>query len=121
MESYITGSVCLAMLKEFHIPQLDADIVIFRQDGAPPHYRDGTSFLNETFPQRLIGRGGHIAWPPRSPDLTPLDLCIGGFVKEKVYVLPMPHNVQQLKERIRGAHVLVDEEFLAKMWQELEF
>jgi hypothetical protein len=94
MESSITGSVYLDMLTEFLIPKLDVDSMIFQQDGAPPHYhRDVTSFLNKTFPQRWVGRGGHIAWPPRSPDLTPLDFRIWGFVKDKVYVPPMPHNV----------------------------
>jgi hypothetical protein len=30
------------------------------------------SFLDETFPGRWVGRGGPTAWPPRSPDLTPV-------------------------------------------------
>jgi hypothetical protein len=30
--------------------------------------------LDVKFPGRWIGRGGPIAWPPRSPDLTPLDI-----------------------------------------------
>jgi hypothetical protein len=51
----------------------------------------------------------------------PLDFCIWGFEKDKVYVPPVPLNVQQLKERIRTAHALMDEEFLAKVWQEVEF
>jgi hypothetical protein len=33
----------------------------------------------------------------------------------------MPQNAQKLKERIRTAHALMDEEFLAKVWQEVEF
>jgi hypothetical protein len=33
--------------------------LIFQQDGAPPHYhRSVTDFLNETIPDRWIGRGG---------------------------------------------------------------
>ena len=34
--------------------------------------------LNNSFPQRWIGRDGPIAWPPRSPDLTPLDFFFWG-------------------------------------------
>jgi hypothetical protein len=45
----------------------------------------------------------------------PVDFWIWGFVKDKVYVPPMPQNVPQLKERIRTAHALVDEELLAKV------
>ena len=46
----------------------------FQQDGAPPHFGIHVrNYLNETFPGRWIGRRGSIEWPPRSPDLTPLD------------------------------------------------
>ncbi|KAG8289720.1 hypothetical protein J6590_098624, partial [Homalodisca vitripennis] len=44
------------------------------QDGAPPHYGlHVREYLNNIFPNRLIGRRGSIEWPPRSPDLSPLD------------------------------------------------
>ncbi|KAJ8948184.1 hypothetical protein NQ318_010457 [Aromia moschata] len=46
----------------------------FIHDGSPTHYSVGVrEHLNNIYPNRCIGRGGHIAWPPRSPDLTPLD------------------------------------------------
>ena len=58
----------------------------FQQDGAPPHFRICVrSYLEETFGERWIGQGGPIAWPPRSPDLTPLDFYAWGFMKEHVY------------------------------------
>jgi len=41
--------------------------------------------LNDTFPNRWIGRGGTINQPPRSPDLTPLDFCLWGLMKSEVY------------------------------------
>ncbi|OXU32204.1 hypothetical protein TSAR_007998 [Trichomalopsis sarcophagae] len=34
---------------------------------------------------RWIGRGGPIAWPPRLPDLTPLDFYLWGYLKDTVY------------------------------------
>jgi hypothetical protein len=37
-----------------------------------------------------FGRGGKIAWPPRSPDLTPLDFSVWGYIKEKGFVPPLP-------------------------------
>lgn len=50
----------------------------FQHDGAPAHYsalvRD---HLNRTFPGQWIGRGGPVRWPPRSPDLNPLDFFYG--------------------------------------------
>jgi hypothetical protein len=32
-----------------------------------------------------IGRSGPIQWPPRSPDVTPLDVCLWGWMKGEVY------------------------------------
>ena len=40
-----------------------------------------TQHLNDTFPNGWIGRGSTINWPPRSPDLTPLDFCLWGLMK----------------------------------------
>jgi hypothetical protein len=33
----------------------------------------------------FISRGGPTAWPPRSPDFTPLDVFAWGFIKDVVY------------------------------------
>ena len=58
----------------------------FQHDGAPSHYtRHVIQHLNDTFPNRWIGRGSTINWPPRSPDLTPLDFCLWGLMKSEVY------------------------------------
>jgi hypothetical protein len=52
---------------------------VFQHDRAPAHYsRLVTHHLNLTFPERWIGRGGHVQLPPRSPDLTPSDFCLWG-------------------------------------------
>jgi Transposase. len=45
----------------------------FQLDGCPAHFgRNVRNWLNTHFPEKWIGRGGIVAWPPRSPDLTPL-------------------------------------------------
>jgi len=41
--------------------------------------------LNDIFPNRWIGRGSTINWPPRSPALTPSDFCLWDFMKSEVY------------------------------------
>jgi hypothetical protein len=41
--------------------------------------------LNVNFPGWRIRRGGPISWPPRSPDLTPLDFFLWGYAKDQVY------------------------------------
>ena len=58
----------------------------FQHDGALPHYtRHVREYLNESFPNCWLGRDGPVAWPPRSPDLTPLDYYLWGHRKTLMY------------------------------------
>jgi len=58
----------------------------FQHDGAPPCYtRHVRECLNESFPNRWLGRGEPLAWPLRSSDLTPLDYYLWGHVTTLVY------------------------------------
>jgi len=41
--------------------------------------------------------------PPRSPDATPCDFFLCGYVKDQVYVPPLPASIPELKVRIRTA------------------
>jgi Transposase. len=61
-------------------PDIPEERIWFQQDGAPPHYGvQVREYLNNTFTGRWIGRRGTIEWPPRSPDLTPLDFFCGAI------------------------------------------
>lgn len=42
-------------------------------------------------------------WPPRSPDLTPLDFNVWGYVKDSVYVFCLLRILRELRENIRDA------------------
>ena len=42
-----------------------------------------------TFGEHCVGRGGPIAWPPRSPVLIPLDFCVRGYLKRSLYETPI--------------------------------
>jgi len=58
----------------------------FQHDRSPPHSsHEVRNFLNYHFPGRWVGRGGPHNWPARSPDLSPLDYCVWGWMKELVY------------------------------------
>jgi len=46
-------------------------------------------------------------WPPRSPDLTPYNFFLWGFVKDTVFVPPLPANLQDLRNRITATVALV--------------
>jgi hypothetical protein len=80
-ENTVNGVTYLAMLQNWFPPQMseDSQYVIFQHDGDSPHlHRDVRRFLNESLPQRWVGRVGKedLAlqfWPPRPPDLTPRD------------------------------------------------
>ena len=53
--------------------------------GSPHYSRLVREYLNASFPNRWLGRGGPFAWAPRSPDLTPLDYYLWGHIKTLVY------------------------------------
>lgn len=78
-ETNLNGEMYLDFLQH-NLPQQLDEIeeqrrreLIFQQDGAPPHFTaDVRQWLTENYPT-WIGRGGVVAWPPRSPDLNPLN------------------------------------------------
>ena len=78
--------------------------VVFQNNGPPPHFsKTARELLSAHFPpDRVIGRGYGQPWPPRSPDLSPLDYWFWGMLKSRVYHLRKPTNLQELKERIQA-------------------
>ena len=93
-DSNLTGNTYEVFLRN-ELPDLLEDIpltirsqIYFQHDGAPQHYtRHVREYLNESFPNSWLGRGGPVAWPPRSPDLTPLDYYLWRHMKTLVYKL----------------------------------
>jgi len=79
-----------------------------------------TDVLNKRFSNAWIGRGGPIPWPPRSPDLSPLDFFLWGYIKNIVYAEKI-RNIQHLQERIISAIATVTGDMIQKTWQEIEF
>ena len=67
----------------------------------PAHYANIVrNCLNDNLSGRWIGRRGSIELPARSPDLTPLDFSLWGYLKHKVYGNHII-SVQQLKQLIK--------------------
>jgi hypothetical protein len=54
-------------------------------------------------------------------NLTPMDFSFWGFVKDNVYIPPIPVDLQELRDRIVNATALVHVTFLGKLWVELEY
>lgn len=75
----------------------------FLQDGAPPHYnRLVRQHLDNVFGNKWIGRGGPVTWPPRSPDLNPLDFYLWGVMKSMVYTNEII-DIDDLRNRVQAA------------------
>ena len=47
-----------------------------------------------------MSKSGDLDWPPRTPDWTPPDFFLWGYLKSKVYV-NKPRTVEELKDNIR--------------------
>ena len=114
-DSNLTGNTHEVFLRN-ELPGLLEDIPLmirsqtyFQHDGAPPHYtRHMREYVNGSYPNCWLGRGGPVAWPQRSPDLTPLDYYLWGHMKTLVYETmvdsraALRHRIFAVAERIHN-------------------
>lgn len=118
----VTGDRYKRMLRYYLFPKLSnyPSDMIFQQDGAPPHYAIPVrQYLDHKLPNRWMGRGGPIPWPARSPDLTPCDFFLWGYLKDQVF-RELPQNIPDLKTKIRHAVESITEETLQKVFKNIE-
>lgn len=100
---------------------LDEHLLHFQQDGAPPHYvRPVREWLDNHYPEQWIGRRGPIEWPPRSPDLTPLDFFLWGHLKSVVFKT-QPDSIEQLQQRIVQECRAISPETLENVRKQFEY
>lgn len=58
----------------------------FQQDGAPAHNsRDVREYLFNRFQGKVVGTYSETPWPARSPDLSPLDFFVWGYIKNEIF------------------------------------
>ena len=76
--------------------------------------------MNEKIPDRWVGRDGPIPRPPRSPDITPLNFFLWGYVKDIVYRTKF-RDINDLQHLIIEAIDTVTVDMLARTWQEIEY
>jgi hypothetical protein len=50
-----------------------------------------------------------------------VDFHLWGYVKDKVFVSPVPVTLDDLKQRITTATVGVGEDMLTRVWQEFDY
>jgi len=126
-DNNLTGNTYEAFLRN-ELPGLLEDIPLmirsqmyFQHDGAPLHYTQHVrDYLNESFPNRWLGLGGPVAWPPRSPDLTPLEYYLWGQMKTLVYKTKVDSRAA-LRSRVFGAteHIHNHPDIIASATQSL--
>ena len=107
------------MLQNFFTPQLAHfpvnENTLFQQDGATSHTaRMSMNAVKALFPNRVVSRNGDITWPPRSPDLTPCDYFLCGYLKTKVFETK-PRTIADLKQRIQDEVAAIPVEMLREI------
>lgn len=117
----VTKESYLDMLQNFFWPELTKvrgyKNYFFQQDGASPHRADivqtwlqtkfGTQFVNKEF------------WPPRSPDLTPCDSFLWGYLKSRVYN-PLPQNLDELYANIEKEVKNIPKDMLKRVFEKVQ-
>ena len=124
-DGHLTGGVYNEFLTT-QLPILLEDVPLhnrhtmwYQHDGCPAHNAGiNRQELNTTFPGRWIGRGGPVHWPARSPDLTPLDYYLWGYLKDQVYRTE-PTTREDMKQRIRQACANIPQEQLVAASQSI--
>lgn len=105
-EDTVTAASYLALLQERFYPAAQElpnfHELIFMQDGAPPHWAlPVRNWLTTAFPERWMGRDSpNLPWPANSPDLTPCDFFLWGYLKDRVY-RTQPTDLNELRARIQ--------------------
>jgi hypothetical protein len=60
-------------------------------------------------------------WPAQSPNLTPCDYFLWGYVKDKVFVPPQPVSIPDVNSRTTAAVETITPDMLVRVWQELDY
>ena len=94
---------------------------------SPDHFHcEVHQYLNTVLPGRWIGHASGkdqplMLWSLRSPDIMPCDFFLWGYVKDRVFISPLPCDLTDLKARIIPAVKNIDAPMLTCVWQELEY
>ena len=88
----------------------------FQQNGATSHTSHASIAEIQSFSgDRVISKG---LWPPRSPDLTPSDYFLWGYLKGRVY-RNKPPTIDALKANITGEIEAVTADVLTRTFQNM--
>ena len=119
----LCGNRYLLLLQEQILPAIRNAIppdeiadLWFQQDGCPAHStRQVMDVLRNTFRNNIICNNGPIDWPARSPDITPPDFYLWGYVKNEVYEISPPETREELEDRVRNVFATVNRNTLQRV------
>ena len=102
----VNGEAYLSLLKDKVWPAVrsvaNRKNLYFQQDGATPHTTNQVmEFLHNKFHGRVISRKADFEWPPKSPDLNPLDYWFWGHCEAEV-LRTKPTTLDELKEEVEA-------------------
>ena len=117
-DATVTKAAYMEIFNTF-VNQLDDEelsIGYFQQDGATSHTSHASiAEIQSFFGDSVISKG---LWPPRSPDLTPFDYFLWGYLKGRVY-RNKPRPVDALKANITEEIQEVTADVLARTFQNM--
>ena len=90
-----------------------------QQDGAPAHTaRESLDWIQNHFGNRVISKKTIHEWPPRSPDLTPPDFFLWGYLKDRVFK-NNPKDIPELKKAVASAIKTISPEVCSNVIEEV--
>lgn len=84
-----------------------------------PHWSlEVRQLLSQNFNENWYSRGGPTAWPPSSPDLSPPDFSLWGYIKNHVHI-QRPRDIPDLRNKIAVAIEQITSQMLDKTWKHM--
>jgi len=82
----------------------------FHHDGTMAHFaRQVREHLTATYKDRWIERGGPVAWPPRSPDLTPMEFFLGVQIRNLIFTSPCDSEDDLIARIVKAASTITQQ------------
>lgn len=117
----VSSDSYMEMLTDFLLPELhrrgiDSNYICYMHDGAPAHR---TAEVRQCLTDNFFGwigpgDGSFLAWPPRSPDLNPLDFYLWGVLQHEVHKTPAI-NAEEIQAKVTTEINLIPAETLEKV------